>query len=346
MTTILQKLFISLFPLFLFAYNVSIENDINVYSDKLYLDIFDKKWKSIPSKKPLNIAIDYSNLRIFLFDDKFLMGVGYNSEGVVKINRGFIETWYYADKDFNTLLKRSNIGYYITTPKIYGILNYSQFNSFFVGKKYKNFNIEFSIIRGKLLQYMEVNGFNYKNHFVADLVYYYSDKNFLMEKYLKSDNYTGVGYSISANFYKNFNTFNVFLEFYNILGVIRWSDIILMKYHFDSNTKYIGDDGYYHYRPFGVGKFIKTNFYQKLPFFVKYKLKKQFKNFYLMDEGLYSSGSRFDTLFVGKGIFKIGFVPQIKNIVFGMEGKRYNMEVSNNIKYHSKFIKIYFKFTY
>lgn len=342
--TALLRLFISFLPVFLFSF--SFQSDINVYSDKLYLDLFNHKWKNIPSNESLNRAFDYSNIKFSFDKEDYTFGIGYLSEGVVEVNKGFIQTWYYASSDFNTLLKKSDIGYYITEPKIYGIENYSQFQSVFVGKKFKYFKINFSLLRGKVLQYMKVNGFNRKKHFITDLDYYYSDKNILMDNYLKSKNYKGIGYSFDIKFFRKFHSYEIGAGFFNIFGAIKWRNIILMKYHFDSNTKYIGNDGYYHYRPFGVGKFIKTSFYQKLPFYVKYHIKKYLKNFSFGDEGIYSVGARYDELFIRKNLFKIGYVPQSKSMVFGLYFKNLNVELSNNIKYHTKFLKLFFKINY
>jgi len=344
--TILQKLFINFFPVFLFSYNFSIKGDVNIYSNKLYLNVFDSKWNKIPSNKSMNRVIDYSNITLSINKKDYSYGIGYFDEGVVKVNKGFIQTWYYATQNFNTLLKKSDVGYYITESNIYALVNYSQFQALFIQNNLKYFNIRFSFLRGKVIQYMKINGKNTKNHFITDLNYYYSDKNLLMTNYLKSNDYKGLGYSLDITVLKKFNSYDIFLGFFNILGAIEWKDIVLMRYHFDSNTKYIGKDGYYHYRSFGEGRFIKTNFYQKLPFYLKYKIKKKFKKFFLEDEGMYSSGARFDTLFIGKKIFKIGYTLQVKNIVFGLNTKHFNIELSNNIKYHSKFIRFNFKYRY
>ena len=347
MKMVLQKLFInSFFPVFLFSYNFQFEANVNAYSNKLYFDIFDNKWKQIPSKSYMNRVLDYSNINLSYKNNNNSYGIGYLNEGTLKVNKGFIETWYYAANDFNILLKKSDIGYYISEPKIYGKMNYSQFRSIFLQKFYQNFKIKYSILQGKVLQYMKIKGINTKKHFIADLYYNYSDRNLLMQDYLKSNDYRGLGYSIDISYSKKYPSFEYNINFYNILGAIYWKNIVFMKYHFDSNTKYKDENGYYHYRPFGVGKLIKTNFYQKLPFYISYKLKKTFKKFFIEDEGMYNDNNRYDSLFLGKKYFKIGYVPQIKNVVFGFENKNINIELSNNIKYHSKFLKIYLKFRY
>ncbi len=345
--TALQKLFISsLFPVFLFSFNIQLESNINAYSNRLYFDVFDHKWKNIPSNKSINKAFDYSNFNLSFNKKKYSLGIEYSSEGLVKINKGFIQTLYYTGNDFNTLLKKSDAGYYITEPKIYGLLNYSQFRSVFYKKNYKGFSLKFSIMQGKVLQYMKVNGTNYKKRFIADLNYYYSNKNILMKNYLKSNSYQGLGYCINAFYKKVFSTFEYSLGFYNILGAVRWKNVVLMKYHFDSNTRYKDKNGYYHYKAFGVGRFVKTDFYQKLPFYISYKFKKLFRKFFIEDEGMYSNGSRYDSLFLGKNYFKVGYVPQAKNIILGIESKHINVELSNNIRYHSKFFKFFIKIKY
>jgi len=328
------------FPLFLFSYNeIHIKGDINLYSDKLYFDIFDDKWQKIPSNEPMNRAIDYSSISIYTTSKNYSFGYKYNSQGIVKINKGFIETWYYAASDFNTLTKTYDIGYYITEPKIYGILNYYQDDSIFYTKKYKYFNITFNLLRGKQLQYMKVNGTNRENRFLATLKYFYTDKNLVTHSYEDDNYYSGLGSSFDIEFFDKDNKLKPFIGIYNILGFIKWRSITYLEYHFDSKTKYIGDDGYYHYKPFGVGKYKKdVNFYQKLPLFIKYSF--EYKN--IGDNGLFSNGARFDELFFKYHKYKIGFIPQTKNIVLGVFQKNWRIDISNNLSTHSKFLKLYF----
>ncbi|WP_456480724.1 hypothetical protein [Nautilia sp.] len=263
------------------------------------------------------------------------------------VNKGLLETWYYAENDFNTLLKKDTVGYYITEPNIFGKMNYSLFNKLFFEYKLNDFLFTFSFIQAKDIQYMEVNGTNVKNRFLLDLVYYYTNNNILMKEYLKSYNYKGKGGSFDIEYKKRLDEFDFYIGFFNILGFIDWKNIMKMVYHFDSDTKYIGEDGYYHYRPFGTGKFVKTKFFQRIPFYIKYKLTKKFHNGLIVgDSGMYCNKRRYDEIFFIKNFLKIGYVIQNKNFLYGINFKNFSIEISNNLELHSKFIKISFNYKF
>ena len=346
--TTLQKLCINLFPLFLFSYdnNFHITGDINLYSDKLYFDIFDSKWETLPSNEPMNRAIDYSSISIYKNFDNYAFGYKYKSEGVLKINKGFIQTWYYADSDFNTLTKKNDVGYYISEPTIYGLLNYYQNDSLFLSKFINNFKFTVNLIRAKQLQYMKVTGSNTENRFLADLSYYYTDKN-LVTKNVEDDNYYGgFGSSFDIEYKKTTPKYNIYGGIYNILGFINWRSVTYLEYHFDSKTRYVGEDGYYHYKPFGVGQYKRDVFFhQKLPIFMKYGFSYK-SNIEIGDKGLFSSGARFDEFFCKYKHIILGYIPQTKNVVYGFDVKHFKIEVSNNIKNHSKTAKLYFDIWY
>jgi len=346
MQTVLLRLFISCFPLFLFSATITIKGDFEAYSDKLKFDIFDHKWNNIPSDRPLNRAFVFGDSSLSFENEDVFFGISYAIVGNVKINKGFIETWYYAENDFNTLLKKSDVGYYITDPEIYGKMNYAKFQSFFIGKNFNDFQIKLSFLKGKVLQYMDVKGSNLKNRFLMDLKYYYNDKNILMDIYPKSYETKSNGISINIEYKKDFGNYNFFIGAYNLFGFIRWYDVMLMQYHFDSNTKYIGDDGYYHYRPFGSGEFIKTNFFQKLPFFLKYNIAKSKKNIFYGINGTYSNNEVFNEMFVGYDKFKIGYVIESKNFIIGYINKNFEIDISDTLKVSSRLIKIKFKINF
>ena len=339
--TILRKLFISFFPLFLFASNISLKTEINLYSDSLYFDVFDNEWNSIPSTKSINRAINYSYAEVaYNVDNNVSFGYKYNSFANIKINKGFIETWYYADSDFNTLLKRSDIYVNITEPNIYGLLNYCVTDGVFIRKNFKNLKITLNLYRGKNLEYLKVNGNNTNERFVADLKYYYSSRNFVTHKYEDDDYYEGYGGGVDIEYENKFKNIKYKVGLYNILGFLKWKSVTYLEYHFDSDTKYIGDDGYYHYKPFGVGKYYtNVSFYQRLPKFLKYSVSYK-KNIEIGDNGLYSTGARYDELYAIYKHIKLGYVPQTKNAIFGLIFRNFRMEASSDIKKHSKLIKL------
>jgi hypothetical protein len=338
MQTVLQKLFISFFPLFLFAF--SFESEINLFSDKLYFDVFNDKWKTLPSKEPLNRALDFSFMKIEIEDKNTALGYSYNSNAIIKINKGFIETWYYASNDFNVLLKKSDIGYYITEPKIYGVLNYSQFEKIYIKKNFINFNIYFNFLRGKQLQFMKINGKNTQNRFIADLSYYYTDKNIVTHLYEDDDYYGGEGFSFDIEGVVKKNNYVFNLGIYNLFGFINWRSITFMEYHFDSNTKYVGEDGYYHYKPFGIGRYkTDVNFFYRLPVFIKYSLERNLKKDYFLGvNGLFTEGVNFNEMYIGYKYFLVGYIPQTKYYIFGIKTRHFGLKISNDIKFHSKTI--------
>jgi len=347
----LLKLFISLIPLFLWgAYNYKIEADLNLYSDKLKLNIFEDKWDKIPSYEPLNRAVDFSYISVSTFDNNknYEFGYRYRSEGYIAVNKGFIETWYYASNDFDTLLKMKDVGYYIDEPEIYGILNYLETDSLFYKIALKGNGsglfATLNLFRGRSIEYMEVTGFNEEKHFVADIDYYFSDKNFLtsIEDENKDSEGYGLGFDIEFLSLNN-QRFNFFAGFYNLGAFIQWKGITRLVYHFDSNTKYVGEDGYYHYRPFGVGRYyFNSSYRQRVPFYGKYKLSyKLYPDFTIGDSAFWNDkGVNFNQLYIKSHNLKLGYVVENKNFVFGVYGKSFQIELSKNLDTNGKYIKL------
>ena len=344
-------------PLFLFGYVINSDNkyhltiDTNLYSDKLYFDLFSNKWEVIPSKEQTNGVLDFSSISFYKNYNSYEIGYRYKSEGVLNVNKGFIETWYYASNDFNVLLKRDEIGYEIKQPTIIGDLVYYQNDTLFYKKIVNNNSsklaITFNIFRGKQLQYMKVDGVNLKNHFITDIDYYYTDRNLLLKTHEDDDFYIGYGGGIDLEFFYQIPAISSFLGIYNIMGFIDWKSITYLKYHFDSDTKYIGDDGYYHHRPFGVGYYkFDVDFHQVLPLFIKYSFKYQKNGYFVGDESLYNLKTGFDKIFIGYKHLKLGFIPQTKNIIYGINTKYINLEISDNIREHSKYLSLFMDIKY
>jgi hypothetical protein len=189
---------------------------------------------------------------------------------------------------------------------------------------------------------MQVDGINTQNRFITDILYYYTDQNILTHEMEDDNYYIGYGGSIDLEFFAKKNNFYFFSGIYNIAGFIDWRSVSKLTYAFDSNTKYIGDDGYYHYKPFGVGQYtIDTNFHQKLPLYIKYKLHYNIDNFTIGDNATCSKNLKYDELFLKYYYFKIGFIPQNKNFIYGIDTNYIKLEISNNLKYHSKYIKVF-----
>jgi len=343
--TVAQKLFISCFlPLFLFASEIEFKAEANLYSDQLKFDVFNDKWDSLPSKKEMNHLIDHSYFQASYSQNGYVFGMDYFSDGIVKLNRGFIETWYYGENNFFTILKKSDLGYYVTDPSLYALMNYSEYVSVFAGKRFEfknsSFQVRFHILKGVKLHYIKLTGSNTNDRFLADLEYYYTDENILTGDY-NNQSSDSIGTKIDISYRYKKGRWEFFAGADNILGFIKWKNIAYMYYNFDSNTKYIGDDGYYHYRPFGVGKYTYgVTYTQKLPYFINYAFSYSFsKHFKIGDEGIYSYGGYYNLFYGLYRHFKFGYIPENGNIVLGTVWNGFKLELSNNIKEHSTLIK-------
>ena len=341
--TIVQKLFTNLlFPLSLFS--TTFTTDINLYSDKLYFDIFNTKWETIPSKEKMNRAIDFSSIALSEQKDNIVFGYKFKSEGSLRINKGFIETWYYALSDFETLSKKNDIGYYVDEPIIYGKLVYYQTDNLFLSKIYKNFTFTTNFIKGKQLQYMLVNGTNTKDRFQTDVNYFYTDQNFLTKNKDDDNFYTGYGLSFDIEFKLKKENILFNMGLYNLFGFINWQSISYLEYHFNSETKYIGDDGYYHYKPFGIGKYkIDSNFHQELPTFLKFSTIYNMNYFKIGNNSIYQNDAKFNKVFIILKHLKIGYLLETKDISYGIDTEKYKFEISQNIKNHTKSIQLFVK---
>jgi len=288
----------------------------------------------------MNRAVDFSKIEFNIENDKFIFGYAYNSNGFLKINKGFVETWYAAQNDFNTLTKKSDIGGEISEKEIYGVLDYSEYDSFFIRSVYRNrnsnFYVSFNILRGKRIDRMDVNGTNTNSRFLADVKYYYSKKNILTHKYEESGGY-GYGMSLDLEYGFKSEFFDAGFGIYNIFGFISWKNITCLQYSFDSQTKYVGEDGYYHYKPFGVGKYVfDVSYRQKLPVYMKYGIKYKKGNLFFGDRGVAGAGVRYDELYTGYKNFKIGYVLQSKTFVFGVKYKKVLLEFSEKLNKHTR----------
>jgi len=297
----------------------------------------------MPSNKSMNRALGFSKAGIEYQN----FGIKYESDGIIKINRGFIQTWYYASSDFNTLLKRSDIGYYITTPEIFGVMNYSEYYGFYYHQTFKGVNVYFNFLKGNRLIYIKTTGSNTKNRFLADLEFYYSGKNFITNTY-NGDDFSAYGFGIDITKEGKYKDFYFRGGVYNIFGFIDWKSVNYMYYHFDSNTTYVGEDGYLHQKPFGVGYYKKDiNFYQKLPLFFKYNF--EYKSRFGL-EGIYSLNNRFNLpyfrYFIHRFFVKIGIVLENKNIFFGFGKRNWSVEFSRDLDLHTNFIKLGLKYSF
>jgi len=122
-----------------------------------------------------------------------------------------------------------------------------------------------------------------------------------------------------------------------------------MHYSFNSNTVYIGDDGYKHNRAFGEGYYIYNQKYtQKISPFIKTKLNyKLSQNTYIGDlvdiyENFYTN-ELFITQKYSIFNFKLAYILENKTALFGFGTKNYYLEVSNKFSTSNTVLKLNYK---
>lgn len=125
-----------------------------------------------------------------------------------------------------------------------------------------------------------------------------------------------------------------------------------MHYDFDSQTIYLGEDGYNHYKQFGSGYYkFDINYKQKIPFYSKATIDYSIKD----DISLGHNFQAFNRIYCNEPYityalaskkFKLGYSIESQNINFGLYLKYISIEVSNNLsmdenvigaKYHIKY---------
>jgi len=345
----LRKLFINLFPLFLFANTYKVYTDVTLFSNYLDFDIFSKKWDEVPTKKEWNKAFSFSKIGVEVGDDIFY-GIKYEADGVVKINRGFFETWYYAQEDFNVLLKKNDINYFINSTDIKGYMNYAQYYAFYIKKRFKDLFISLNFLKGDKLYFINLDGKNTQERFIADLDYIYTHKNFITHQY---NNPSFNSYGMSVDIESSFKVKDMFFKIggYNIFGFLKWKNVNYMHYHFDSNTKYIGEDGFIHYKPFGEG-YYKTgyDYFQKLPLFFKYLFEYKKRYYSVGSEGIYSKNIYCNVPYmrikIKKFCVKLGYVIENSNLLFGFNFKNFSFEISKKFNFHTNFARLLINFEF
>ena len=122
-----------------------------------------------------------------------------------------------------------------------------------------------------------------------------------------------------------------------------------MHYSFNSNTVYIGDDGYKHNRPFGVGYYKYNQKYtQKISPYIKTKLiYKLYPNTYIGDLVDIYKNFYANELFITQKYsifnFKLAYILENKIAIFGFSTNNYNIEISNKFSTSDTVLKLNYK---
>ncbi len=334
------------------AKNISLEVDLDLKSNALRLNTFDKKWQILPKHKSKNSTVVRLLYKINWKIDSYQISLFKKKELEMMVNDGFIQTWYAVDKSFDKLLRSEDIGKKIPQVDISGWLNYYDTKGVsiqkeFIYKKHKFF-ITTNLYKAKNMQNLIVYGKNSK-YFKVSFDYYYSDKNYISKNKNHDNAYSGKGYGFDlAYLYKN-QKYTFLASIQNIHTFIDWKSITLMHYDFDSNTIYKGSDGYNHKKPFGQGYYkYDINYKQKIPIQKKvifeYKIK---ENIIIGDKLELYKQVNFNQIYTQFNYhnisYKVGTLYKDKVLLFGVKYKYFYIDISNNLNTNKKIISCFFK---
>ena len=327
---------------------------LDIKSNSLNINIVEQKWDTLPEHKNINSAYgklyfdiyhNFKNIKIGIFKD---LNINY------KVNSGFIQTLYHAKKDFTTLLNKNDIGNSIEYIDISGYLTYIQSEGFFLQKviSYSQnhfFGLKFKLFKVNEIQYLNTSGSNSSEKFDMSFDYYYSDKNFISKNNLHDDSYKGYGYIFDLEYIYEKENLYIYASILNLNSTIKLNSITHMHYDFDSQTIYKGDDGYNHYKPFGVG-------YYKYNIDFKYKLPKSYKatiNYKLNNTVSIGNNTNIynDITFNESYIkikranysYKLGYLYENKDIKLSLYFKNITLDITNNFAKSNKIITAGYK---
>jgi len=336
-----------------------ISGSLDIKSDSLPLNIFEKEWSTLPEHKVSNNAFGGISYEAFWKIDDLKIGVFEEISIDMFMNDGFIETWFEASKDFSTLLGMRGIGNSLRNFPIQASVDYFESEGLYLEKLFvlnaQQFSGKIKFHHAKNIQLLRLNGSNQNGDFATTFDYYYTKKNYISKNRSNSDDGSGVGYSVDLEYTsKPFANLNVYLGIINALSSLKWSGVALMHYDLDS-SKPLGE-------PFGVGYYkYNQTFNQTLPIYGKMKID------YELTDNL-SIGNNTDanknTLFnevYGKTkyreySFKVGKIIEANQFIFGL-GKKdtnffnwkivdMNLELTHDLNFNDNVAKFLFNATF
>lgn len=333
-----------------------LKTNIDIKSDNLPLDTFEDKWTTLPIHKKENSLFGNISLDTYYNFDSFKIGLLKEYSLNINMNSGFIQTWYHANRDFDTLLHTSNIGQSVFSKQIEASLNYYEVEGLYLQKifypKKDNFlSLKLKLLKGKEFQNLDVKGTNTNNRFQTSFDYYYSDKNYISKNNKNSD-YNANGYGIDLEYIYTSQNFYTHIGLYNIFGYLYWDGITKMHYDLDSQTIYIGEDGFNHQKPFGVGYYkYNTKYKQKLNRYSKidlaYSLNEHFilsntidiheNNIYNNMAILYKNYNNF---------YKIGYIKELEKTNIGLYFENISFELFNSFNLKDNLLLLNLHFTF
>jgi hypothetical protein len=318
----------------------TIQGDGYLYSDKLNLKVFETTVNAIPKHKKSNKAIGNLKHQIFTSYKNFNIGFFQNKHINVNINDGFVKTWFNLNQDFTKLLNTSTIGAALEDLDIKADFNSYDVCGIFLNKEFKlnksnTLSIYTNILKGNDIQDIQINGQNKNSNFNLAIDYIYAKRNIITKNKDHNSDYTSYGYSIDLHHNFKYKKLNITSEIYNILSYLVWKNIAYMRYDFNSDTIYLGDDGYNHLRPFGRGKYLYTKDYKHtLPLHYKidfqYNLYKNFSaGFKIIGNEEINMQQIFTKVKHENINYEIGYINKANLATIAFSNDKYKIEFSN-----------------
>jgi len=314
----------------------------NPKSNILYFNTFEKDWQNLPDHKEENIAFGTAYADLYYTFENYKFGTFWEKSATIAMDEGLIQTWYYANKDFNTLLHMQDIGNNISATSINGNANYYESYGIYLQKTLslnnENFlSLKMNLLFPKNMQNLTVAGYNTSTRFVGSFDYYYSDKNHISKSLEKTNNAKGYGYGIDIEYIYKTEKLYIYGGLLNVGGKIHWSGLTKMHYDLDSKTVYLGSDGFNHRKPFGVGKYeYNVDYTQTLPLFYQASLDYKIGRYFSFGNNL--NGYKnvifqepYITCKIVENRLKLGYIYDAKRLVFGFFMKHLKLEFSNKI---------------
>jgi len=317
---------------------------LNPKSNQLKLNIFDDSWDSMPVYAKDNYAFGGIYFDTYYMFDGYKLGLFAEERATIYFNDGFVKTLYYADNDFNTFLHMDDIYTKVDPTFLKGDTNAYKIKGVYLGKVFQIKQHHFLSAKLKLyvaddVQNLFIEGTNTQERFQGTLKYYYCEENYVSNRTSDEETSQGYGYSVDIEYIYNKEKLYIYAGLLNVGGVIYWSNISKMEYTFDSKTIYLGEDGYNHRKPFGVGKYQdNVSYTQYLPLFYRASLDYAlFENFSI---GNNLSGYK-DVVFnepylsfaLYKSRWKLGYMYEAKTVIFGANFNHFQVEISNNFSF-------------
>lgn len=336
-----------------------IEGSLDIKSDSLPLNLFEKEWTSLPEHKVSNNVFGGISYEAFVGFDDFKIGIFQEKKIDISINDGFIEMWFTASKDFSTLLGMRGIGNSLQNFPIKASVDYLESDGLYLEKSFAVNSHQLSgkvkLHHAKNIQLLRLNGSNQNGDFATTFDYYYTQKNYISKHKSDSANGSGVGYSVDFEYAsKPLENLNIYLGIINALSSIKWSGLSLMHYDLDS-SKPLGE-------PFGIGYYrYNQTFNQTLPMYGKMKIDYALADNLTIGDNTDINKNTFFNEVYGKTkyheySFKVGKVIEANQFIFGV-GKKdtnffnlkivdMNLEMTHDLSFHDNVAKILLNATF